>query len=333
MVYEYCDEIKNSGINRNAFPASCTSFFEMGMYIAVDSVKEFNKILEAAGSLEFSKFSKNLLTEASAKEIKDIVINKVTNLLKKAWEGIKSIWEKIQRAISNKVNEFKNKIGKKFNDIDLSKYTNVLNKTFGETGGKYSMSLIDINKAIDLSIAIEKGADKVKKEIESGKKDPESFNNGFAEILDNIASFSVDKVSVNVTNGINITDAKKFIEDKLNATAQEVNAKFLINNKANIYRFITLHSVHFIRKGYSSAKKSVDTTMKALKDLDKTDASAFRDNSKMLLNCELAYQNLLLALADIQKKTLWQAIIIAGKCIMACKPGKEDPKFSKSIDK
>lgn len=328
MVYEYCDEIKNSGIDRNAFPASCTSFMEMGMHIAVNTTREVNKILEAAGSIEFDKVNKNLLTEATAKEIKDLVVKKITGALKKAWEGIKAIWEKIQKAINTKLNEFKDKVGNKFKDLDLSKYKTVLNKTFGETGGKESMTLIDVNKIIDLKIAIDKAKDQVMREIKESKKDPDKFNNGFAEILDNIASMSVDKVSANVVNGIG--DAKKIIEDKLNAKPQEVTANFVINNKDNIYKFISIHGIGNVRKSYSSAKKSVDSTMRAIKDLDKTEESTFRDNSKMLLNCELAYQNLLLAIAEIEKKTLWQAIIIAGKCVVACKLGKEDSAQKKA---
>ena len=69
MVYEYCDEIKNSGINMNAFPDFCTSFMEMGLYIAESAIKEVNDIFHEAGIVELEKFRNNTLTEANAAEI------------------------------------------------------------------------------------------------------------------------------------------------------------------------------------------------------------------------------------------------------------------------
>ena len=281
MVYEYCDEIKNSGINRNAFPASCTSFMEMGLYITESTINEINNIFQEAGLVELEKFKNNTITEASDQSLIKTIKDKLVKALVKAWEGIKAAWEKLSDTINKKIDEINKRIGTEFRKIDFYKYGDSIEKALK----KDELIVINIDKTNEFIKDFSEAKDKAEAEIAT------TFD---LDKLPNIYQLLIDKYyyGERVVNINGIEDAKKFVNDTMRKEKYKEAGSSVDRYKTEISDLLTKTSRSIVNKGYSAAKKSVDKLTKEIKKMENKEG--VNQQSLLLNKLELAYQSILL---------------------------------------
>lgn len=321
MVYEFCNEIKNSGINRNAFPASCGSYMEMGMYITLDTAKAINSIFQEAGTAELNGYKNNVLTEASAKEIAKKVKDAVVKALTKAWEGIKAVWEKIVNTIHNKIKEYEKKIATKFEALDLKQYKTAIDKAFSGSG----MFLVDTSKIDKVGAKIDASAEKIKKSVD------ESLNNVIGSHQSKVDALTApyglilgDAFGNKYTEITEVTEAKNVVDQMIKADFVKLTAESIIANQKKIADIISENGTKKdVKKAYAGAKKAYDAALKAFKSIKEDDPN-LRTHARCLCNIALAHQNLLLELAQARKDCFIKALQIASRCSFICKVGKKD---------
>ena len=145
MVYEYCDEIKNCGIRRNAFPASVETCFEAGIYITTTAEKEFNAIFQEAAMIELHRYKNNIISEADNSGLGTKIIEKIKKAFGKFFAGVKAVFERLIKWLDQKMNEFSKKVGDKFKSIEFSKYSTALDKVAKTvSGGKKDITIIGV---------------------------------------------------------------------------------------------------------------------------------------------------------------------------------------------
>jgi len=312
MVYEYCDEIKNSGINRNAFPASCTSFMEMGLYITESTLNEVNNIFQEAGLIELDKFKNNTINEASEESLIKTIKDKIVAALVKAWEGLKAAWGKLSDTINKKIDEINKRIGEEFKKIDFYKYGDSIKKSLD----KNDLTVINIDKTNDFIKQFTKAKDKAEAEIDTSFNF-DKFDNVYQLLIDKY--FSVPGISgAGIVKIDGIEDAKKFITDSMRKEKYKEAGSSVDRYKDYISGILTKTSRGAINKGYSESKKSLDKATRELKKMK--DEEGINKKAKCLLQLELAYQTLMVdTVGKSVKEALASAVKIATKCIVACK--------------
>lgn len=319
MLYEYCDTIKNSGINRDAFPASCTSFMEMGMYIELDAIKEFNKIYKEAGIVELTRYKNNAITEADDEVIKKTVGQRIQGAWKKVMAGIKAAWEAVVKFVSEKVGQFQAKFGKKFNKIDFDQYKNKIAKVF--SGSTYTIA--NISEIENVEKAVEDAYNKLipsENILKLGTESATKLHAGYGAILsDAFHDSSLNDISDEAS-------AKKAIDEKLNKKSDNITLDYIKNNKDELYKIITTSTLASVKRAYHKAKVGADKAAREFTKSQKDENMKQADSLKFKL--ALHYQNILLHLADVRKQTLKSALFVVGRCCIACtgKDTKDEEK-------
>ena len=300
MIYEYCTEIQESGIDKS-FPTSCGSYLEMGLNATLIGVDEVNKVFQEAGLIELDKFQNNTLTEASAKEIWDTVKGKIVEKAVAFWERIKKIWGAIQKWFEDKLNSLKNKLLKRFQEIDFKQYKKAIDK---------------INSEINLELFPK--VNKISKEIgyvkqANGERDPYGF----------ICS----EVKLGKADGLE--EAKDCIDKKL-GNPVKVSYNYLITNKNEIIRILGA-SVKDVNQSYRDAKQAMDKAIKDLKSSENSEDAKANIVSKFKLIC--AKENLILYCADRKNKEFIKLCTLVANVNLRCTPAtKEVTKESAKFD-
>ena len=84
---------------------------ELGLHVALEAELSFNEILESAGMDELHEFEESgVLTEASEEKNKESIKTKFLNWLKKVWESIKGLYEKVLNFIKEQAEKVKKKL-------------------------------------------------------------------------------------------------------------------------------------------------------------------------------------------------------------------------------
>lgn len=325
MVYEYSKEIQESGIDRSIASSNLTSYYEMGLAITLEAIKNTNKIFEQAGIIEFDKYNKGTLTEANAKELGKAVIGKIKKGLMMAWEKIKGVFEAIRDFFNRKIDEFKSKIGNKFNKLNLGDYKDILEKKFN------SEKLIDIADndkiyqfEIDVTAVYNKATAELEKMVRSSEVPAISYQNSYGLLVAGVANNK--KVDLNDRIGADITKAQEIINQEVAYDNGKLNANWIIEKKDDIYKYITGASVGTINESYKKAKKAIDDANKQFSAYEKAGMINIKEAARAELNLTLAYGNILLYLNDLRKKNLVKYIVLAARCVAVCKPKKEEVK-------
>lgn len=326
MVYTYSDAIEKSGINRTMFPASCSSFMEMGLYIEAETARSVNLIMNEAGNVELNKFANNTLNEAAEDDVKKSIVKRVVDAIIKAWEAVKGVFEKFIKMISDKIEDYGRKFGKKFAKLDLKKYKTVLEKVakgkktipLADSFGKISGASERVAKAYrtlrdEINTAVDNGEDI------SDKYDRTYIYSTLAKAVDssltNTHIKGMDMVKENLDKYFGIQDVK------------DMTAEWIIKNQANIVG-ATSQSMHKsdINKQYKAAKVVADESKKTLDKIasDKKTGEQARKFCSVIPTLYSAYNSIIMYLLDVRKNILWPSIILAARCVFACKVGAED---------
>lgn len=289
MVYEYCDEIKNSGINRS-FPTSCGTFFEMGLDATYSAIKECNLIFEEAGTIELDKFKSNTITEASASEIFKTVKDKIVEKAVAFWEKLKKVWSKIQEWFEDKLNKIKDKLLKRFETLELTSYKKSLEK----------MKPVEINlDLIDKANGLVKGLTKQSSYVTN--------ENPYTFIAKNANLKGASKITT-------MEETKKAIDDVLGDPIS-FDASKIIEKKSEIAKVLK-NSVKDINSSYREAKKAMDDTIKAIKATE--DGDDGKASLSLKLQIGFARQNLVLYVQDKKKKEFLKICSLVASVNLRC---------------
>ena len=322
MVYEYCEEIQKSGINRTMFPSSCGSYLEMGLYIQAETENTLNTIFREAGMAELKAYTEGVLTEASAKEAIKKVIDRVVDTLVKFWEGIKAAFEKIISNIKTKAKEVnKNGVLKDFKALDLGKYKGALNKVFE---GK------------ELFVGKDSVYNNIVKEIKLLNS-----NTGTGDIDEYIANpygVVISKSILTAGKVSNLAEAKAEIKKFVDSQSDKVTGDWVASHKADIINVVEKTALAEINKDYKEAKKAVNKGIRALRQLEKVaDPEGgsergfdFKDFSKATISVDIAFNNCLLYVADLRQKNYYYALVIMFKAARACTAKNKDQVATES---
>ena len=349
MVYEYCDIIKNSGINRNAIPASCTDFVEMGMYCAAESQKAFNEVFHKLGDLEYKRYVNGAINESSTIEYltEGKFLEAIAKPFKKLWEAIKAAWEKIVAFIEKKIQEYTNKVGKKFKALKIDNYKDKIDE-ISKQGKFLQVKVIDQGRLTDIKNTVISNAEKWTR-------------NGSGEID---KSFSVKRLGATIAAAVNKTDVYQYCSDNAfgivlsdrkadNKSAEDakkhiygmvstekasnakeaaintlgtkvVDYKWLSENKNRVAEYINTTAISDLRKDYVTAKKEIDRVIKDLKEFDKGGEETVKGREFCKLKITQAEQTCLLAIAQLRKEKFIEYVKVASKVVMIA--AREDAK-------
>lgn len=332
MVYEYCKEIQESGINRNILKnSSFNSFMEAGLEVALNTTKEVNKLFEQVGTIELAKYRVNTLTEADEGEIKKTFLQRFIDRLVKLWEGIKGIWQKIRDFFYQKYLEFAKKVVPAFDKLELGKYKKVCDSIM--KSANVSDDILHILGSQGIAHAEEKiisASEALKSELTTDKKQNIEYyleNGGTIGAAFNTLIYKAFPNGNSVLKnkeGLKAEQAKELVIKELeDNTSKVANGAWLISNKAGIVTAITDNSKKSINNAYKAAKKNFDDAIKAVKNFKANDPN-ISFVAKSEVNLTVASQTLLLGLADYRKSLFNKILGIATKCVVLCRSGKED---------
>ncbi len=317
MVYEYCDEIKNSGIVH--VTENCNSYVEMGIMTEADFTRTMNNIFHEAGVVELNQYKKGTITEASEKLTIKSVGEKIVKALLVVWEKIKGIFEKIINTINKKIDEFKNKFGESFAKINLNDYKEKLDKSLDTINCNYLGVFIDGNldaaeKKVD-NIGHSLGDTLAAKMMKNGsgtEGEVQAANSSYGLLLSK--AFGDKKLVESV--GASIEEAKKAIDEKIGLGKKDYNVQWIFNNQAKIASMIKADIIKDTKKGYVDCKKAAD---KAVRELKKVGTDDSKDFMQGFSKSTVAYLNTKLYFAELRVKALHTAIMIASRCVLTSK--------------
>lgn len=297
MIYEYCDEIKNSGMDKSfASSFSYESYLERAIEATYIAMTEVNSVLQEAGMIELIKFRNNTITEASASEIFAKVKKKIKDLWIKFCEKIKGLFAKLQGWYENRLDGIKKKVLPRFKDLDLRKYKKALDKIDSKIHVEYF-------KANDRLDTLEKKIAGI---------DTKAIGTGDPYVY--IAS------EVGLSKVTNMETAKTAIDKKL-GDPYKVSGSWLKDNQKFIVDVLQ-GSVRKLGDEYREAKKVMDETTKALNSVDETDDSKDIIRAEFELGC--AKQNLLLYLAQLKRSEFIHLCMLVNTVCIVCNPGNEE---------
>lgn len=95
----------------NTLP-SYASQEELGLHVALEAEVRFNEILESVGISELHAFEAGVLTEAAEEKNNESIKTRFLNWLKKLWEDIKGLFDKVLNFIKAQVTKVKEKLRK-----------------------------------------------------------------------------------------------------------------------------------------------------------------------------------------------------------------------------
>ena len=289
MVYEYCDEIKNSGINRS-FPTSCGTFFEMGLDATYTAIKECNAILEEAGTIELEKFRTNTITEASASEIFKTVKAKIVEKAVEFWKKIKNVWAAIQKWFEEKLSKIKDKLLKRFETLELSSYKTSLEKM----------------KPVDINLDLLKKADGLVKDL---KKQSSYITN------ENPYTFIAKNANLKGASKIDNNEKAKKAIDEVLGNAISFDYSKIVEKKSDIVKALK-DSVNSVNSDYREAKKAMDETIKEIKATE--DGDDGKASLSLKLQIGFARQNLILYVQDKKKKEFMKLCSLVANVNLRC---------------
>lgn len=294
MIYEYCDEIKNSGIDKN-FPTSGRSYLEMALDASYTLTLETNNIFQECGLLELKKFSNATITEASAGEIFTAVKTKIANAFIKFFEKIKQIWGAIQGWFEDRINSIKDSLLKRFKEIDFENYK----KTLDKIDTKINLKIFDDNGELS------KIVDAIK---------------GVADINNGDDPFPYIATEIGLSKVHNLETAKAAIDKKLEKP-ELVSCDWLIKNRDEIIKVLS-QSARSIGDDYRNAKQEADKTVRKLKEIKESDAA--KDQLTGELKMAQAKQQLLIYVAKVKKTEFIHLARVLSLVNMKCNPGNEE---------
>ena len=323
MVYEYN---QNSGIDRSAFPSSCTSFTEMGLYVTAETTRDMNKIFQEAGIIELNHYKNiGLMTEAEDVSMGKKIIQKVVKLWQEFWKRVMAIWEKISDWFNVKVAEYSRKLGSKFKELDLRKADE---QTLAKIAGNARPRAIDAFNEADKMI---KGIDRVVSEFkidvvtsstsapsaEKRKTFIDSTSGAYATIL---SKLNPDEFGgLKNKEEVSVTAANAAIDKYLDGIADSFkNAKksWVALNKDEIAKLITDNSKKSINDAYKISKK---LAAKTEKDLHSNSVTSTDESLRYFTRAELylgmAAQNMITHLIEYKKKMFTEFLGVAARAV------------------
>ena len=332
MIYEYCNEIKNSGIVHA--DGICNSCLEMGIMIEAEFTNTMNNIFHEAGVVELNQYKKNILTEATEKNVLKSVAERIKKALQVVWEKIKGAFEWIINKITTKIDEHRKKFGEEFSKLNLNDYKDKLESSRAFKAKQENDPLIMFSTGD--AAKVEKDIDEAKKSLvqegwsskmtAAGLKFGDFAANSYGTLL--AKAFNDKKI---VAIGSDVSKAKEAINAKIGIGEKDYSVDWIIKHQSDISDIIKAYTVGEVKKSYADCKKALDTAVKEISKFERNDADdAMMQEGKNFIQASskitIAYLNCKLHFADLRLKALSKALLIAGKCVHICKTSKKDDK-------
>ena len=248
---------------------------EVGLYLAVETERSFNEMMQSIGIEELHSFEENgkVVLEAEAAEAsKEKKANKIAEWLEARWNDIKRVFDQLLKGIQSMINAAKRKLNELLgSDKNKAKVVAAVErlkesgkdgkkKTFGKDYQWTEFKLIcsgqsDVNDAL--------------REYQSFAKKAASGSMNYKEEKD-AADKKVAGI-LGIKGDLTTAEIDKAITTKMRGEEVEIDKEYLKKNIDDIFAYATDFGLcsAYIRKFLANTKKAFDEAKKAVKDAAK----------------------------------------------------------------
>lgn len=244
---------------------------EVGLYLAVETERSFNEMMQSIGIDELHSFEESgvaVLEAEAAEASKEKKANKIAEWLEARWNDIKKLFDQALKAIQNMVNSAKRKLKELFgSDIKRNKFSDTIDRlketskdgnkiTFGKTYQWTEFRSICSGGA-EINDALREYQSFAKKAADGSinyKDEKDALDKKVASIF-------------GIKGELTTAEMDKVITDKMRGEEIVIDKAYLKTNQKDIIDYATDFGIEtaYIRKFLANTKKAFDEAKKAVK--------------------------------------------------------------------
>lgn len=247
---------------------------EVGLYLAVETERSFNEMMQSIGIEELHSFEENgkvVLETEAAEASKEKKANKIAEWLEARWNDIKRLFDQLLKGIQSMINGAKRKLNELLgSDKNKAKVVAAVErlkesgkdgkKTFGKDYQWTEFKLICSGQS-DVNDALREYQNFAKKAANGSmnyKEEKDAADKKVAGIL-------------GIKGDLTTAEIDKAITTKMRGEEVEIDKEYLKKNIDDIFAYATDFGLcsAYIRKFLANTKKAFDEAKKAVKDAAK----------------------------------------------------------------